>query len=344
MAAASTKKTAASKTASKKAPSSKSALKKPTSKESSKKLPSIAPRDVMQDVTDRILAELRAGAAPWVKSWRSIPGAGIPSNFATGRPYTGTNVVLLWMTASSRGYPTNQWLTFQQALDLGGNVRKGETGTKIVFLGTGKRREETVKEGERDTYAFWKQFTVFNAAQCDGLPEKAPVERVSRNPDRRDPEIDALLVALGSDVREGHGEAAYYPSADYITMPSFESFDTADHFYSTNFHEHGHWTGAKHRLNRDLKSRAHVQDYALEELVAELTAAFCCADYGLDGDLRHAGYIQHWIKLLEADKNAFSRAASAAQKAYKFLGETANRADMPESDDEAGEAMLLAAA
>ena len=140
-----------------------------------------------------------------------------------------------------------------------------------------------------------------------------------RNPDARDDLADQFLRSTGADIREGHGEACYVPSRDFISMPAFEVFKGADHFYSVAFHELGHWVGHKDRLDRDLKNRFGSKNYAAEELVAELCAAFLCAEFGFDGDLRHAGYIEHWIELLKADKRAFFTACSQASKAADYL-------------------------
>ena len=140
-----------------------------------------------------------------------------------------------------------------------------------------------------------------------------------RNPDARDDLADQFLRSTGADIREGHGEACYVPSRDFISMPAFEAFKGADHFYSVAFHELGHWVGHKDRLDRDLKNRFGSKNCAAEELVAELCAAFLCAEFGFDGDLRHAGYIEHWIELLKADKRAFFTACSQASKGADYL-------------------------
>ena len=140
-----------------------------------------------------------------------------------------------------------------------------------------------------------------------------------RNPDTRDALADEFLRSTGADIREGHGEAYYVPSHDFISMPAFEAFKGADHFYNVAFHELTHWTGHKSRLDRDLKNRFGARDYAAEELVAELGAAFLCAEFGFDGDVRNAGYIATWIELLKADKRAFFTACSKASKAADYL-------------------------
>jgi hypothetical protein len=139
-----------------------------------------------------------------------------------------------------------------------------------------------------------------------------------RNPDARDDLADQFSRSTGADIREGHGEACYVPSRDFISMPAFEAFKGADHFYSVAFHELGRWVGHKDRLDRDLKNRFGSKNYAAEELVAELCAAFLCAEFGFDGDLRHAGYIEHWIELLKADKRASFTACSQSVKSRRL--------------------------
>ena len=140
-----------------------------------------------------------------------------------------------------------------------------------------------------------------------------------RNPDTRDELADAFLGLTGADIREGHGEAYYVPSRDFISMPAFAGFKGVDAFYNVAFHELTHWTGHKSRLDRDLKNRFGARNYAAEELIAELGAAFLCAEFGFDGDVRNAGYIANWIELLKADKRAFFTACSHASKAANYL-------------------------
>jgi antirestriction protein ArdC len=306
------------------------------------KLPKPAPRgnrggaktmkDLYSGVTNRILAELEAGAAPWIKPWSAMPGCNHPHNAATGRPYSGCNVVLLWMATQSGNWPTMRYLTFKQALDLGGHVRKGETGTKVYFVKQLQVKDKDAgpdDDNKHKLVPMMREYTVFNIAQCDGLPPKIlePSARAPRNHDVRDMLADEFMMATQADIREGHGQAMYVPSIDAIMMPAFASFKDADNFYSTVFHELGHWTGAKSRLDRSEGMRGRFGDraYAAEELVAELCAAFLCAEFNMDGDLRHAGYIEHWSALLKADNRAFFTACSKAQAAADHLRELALR-------------------
>jgi antirestriction protein ArdC len=278
-------------------------------------------RDLYAEVSARIVAELEAGAAPWIKPWSATPGANTPCNAVTNRPYSGSNVVLLWM-AQAAGYRTPRYLTFKQALELGGHVRKGERGTKVYFV---KQLQVRDKGADDDTVTrivpLLREYTVFNVDQCENLPERivAPGAVKPRNSDERSAAIDEFLACTGASIREGSGEAYYRPGADVISLPRFEAFKNAAHFYSTAFHELGHWTGHKLRLARDLRRRFGEGAYAAEELVAELCSAFLCAEFSIDGDLRHAGYIENWIGLLKADTRAFFTACSKAQAAADYL-------------------------
>jgi antirestriction protein ArdC len=277
--------------------------------------------DLYAAITARIVAELEAGAAPWVKPWSATPGANTPCNAVSNRSYSGCNVVLLWM-AQAAGYRTPRFLTFKQASELGGNVRKGEHGTKIYFVKQLQVRDQRADDSsETRLIPLMREYTVFNVDQCDNLPDSIgtgePI-RV-RNPDTRDALADDFLRSTGADIREGSGEAYYVPSRDFISMPAFDAFKGVDHFYNVVLHELTHWSGHKSRLNRDLKNRFGTRNYAAEELIAELGAAFLCAEFGFDGDVRNAGYIANWIELLKADNRVFFTACSHGSKAADYL-------------------------
>jgi antirestriction protein ArdC len=276
--------------------------------------------DLYADVSARICAELERGAAPWVKPWSATPGANTPCNAVTDRPYSGCNLVLLWM-AQAAGYRTPRYLTFRQALELGGNVRRGEHGHTVFFVKRLQVQDKEGDDGDTKIVPMMKSYTVFNVQQCDGLPKcvMSAGEVRPRHRDERDPIVDAFLACSGATIREGAGEAYYRPGDDFICMPRFEAFKSAAHFYGVTFHELGHWTGHKSRLDRDLRARFAERAYAAEELVAELCAAFLSAEFSVDGDLRHAGYIASWIGLLKADPRAFFTACSKAQAAADYL-------------------------
>jgi len=274
-------------------------------------------RNLYREVTDKILAELRKGAAPWIKPWSGYAGPANPRNLVTGRPYSGANVVLLWITQQERGYERPVYLTYKQAEEIGANVRKGETGTTVCFVNSFAKKEEGADEERR--IPFLKAYTVFNVAQCENVPEKFTGTPKVRNADERIADVEAFIQSTGAIIGHGEGQAYYRPTTDTIMMPHFEAFRSAHHYYSTHLHELGHWTGAEKRLNRQLKNRFGDQAYAAEELIAELTSAFLCAEFGFDSELRHAGYIESWIKVLQKDERAFFTAASQASKAAEFM-------------------------
>jgi antirestriction protein ArdC len=277
-------------------------------------------RDLYAEVSTRIVVELERGAAPWVKPWAATAGANTPCNAVTNRPYSGYNVILLWL-ARGRGWPTPRFLTFKQAIEAGGNVRKGEHGTKVIFVKQLQIKKRDSDEADTRLIPMLREYTVFNVAQCENIPDSIKAGRPMRvrNPDTRDVLADEFLRSTGADIREGHGEAYYVPSKDFISMPAFGAFRCADHFYNVAFHELTHWTGHKLRLDRDLKHRFGERAYAAEELVAELGAAFLSAEFGFDGDVRNAGYIATWIDLLKSDKRAFFTACSKASQAAEYL-------------------------
>jgi antirestriction protein ArdC len=273
--------------------------------------------DLYQTVTDRIVAQLETGCLPWAKEW-STGGSGVPMNAVTERPYSGINVLLFWI-ASQDGYAKARYLTFKQALEAGGNVRKGEHGTKVYYF-----KQLTVKDrstGDDKTIPMLREYTVFNVAQCENLPERVVNGKATtiKNLDEREADADAFVKTTGADVREGAGVPAYIPSKDFISMPPFASFKDRPAFYATAFHELTHWTGAKARLDRDLSTRYAEHAYALEELVAELGAAFLSAEFGFDVVSRSAAYLKSWIKACRDNPRAIFTAASKASKAAEYL-------------------------
>ena len=183
-------------------------------------------RDLYAEVSARIVAELERGAAPWVKPWSATPGQNVPQNAVSNRPYSGCNVVLLWL-ARERDWTTPRFLTFKQAIEAGGHVRKGEHGQKVYFV---KQLEVKVdEEAEARWIPMLREYTVFNVDQCDGLPDNLRAGKPKRacNPDTRDALVDEFLRATGADMREGHGEAYYAPGHDFISMPAIEAFKSA---------------------------------------------------------------------------------------------------------------------
>jgi antirestriction protein ArdC len=269
-----------------------------------------------ESVTNRIIEEMKQGTVPWVKPWKSGKTTGImPMNAVTGRAYNGINIPLLWHSADVHAYQTNEWLTYQQAQKAGAQVRRGEKSTTVVF--TKKLRIKDKDTDEDKQIGMLRTFAVFNTAQTDGL--KA-TEQLPTNPTPIGNElVDAFIAATKADIRIGGNVACYVPSKDFIALPPIKAFETMESFFATALHELGHWTGAKHRLDRGLKDRYGTQGYAAEELAAELTAAFLCAHLEIKGELRHADYIANWIELLKEYPRVMFAAASKASQAADYL-------------------------
>jgi antirestriction protein ArdC len=282
--------------------------------------------DVYTRITDQIVAELEKGVRPWHKPWNAGHVAGPISRplRSCGKPYSGINIGMLWATAMERGYSAPIWMTFRQALELGAHVRKGEKGTLVVFASKITRTEQDDSgEAHEREIPFLKGYTVFNVEQIDGLPAHYTASTAPRlNAEQRIERAEAFFAATRADIRHGGNSAHYVPSLDYVQMPPFESFRDASAYYATLAHECTHWTRHEKRLDRDLgRKRFGDQGYAMEELVAELGAAFLCADLDLTPQIRddHAPYIAGWLKVLKDDKRAIFTAASHAQRAADFL-------------------------
>ena len=271
-------------------------------------------RNLQQEIADRIIAAMEGGKLPWNKPWSGSVGGGMPKNAITGRAYSGANVILLWMTAEERGYTSPKWLTYKQAAEAGGTVRKGEKGTTVVYVSTFQKEGD---DGKVASVPFLKAFTVFNVEQCDGLTIEAPA--VYQNNEERDALCDAFIATTKADIRHSGARAFYNHAGDFIQLPAWEAFNGREGYYATALHELVHWTGAKARCDREFGKRFGDQAYAVEELVAELGAAFMCAEFGYDCIDQSAAYIQNWIALLKTDPRVFTMAASKASRAVEFL-------------------------
>lgn len=282
------------------------------------------PESVYQEVTGRIIAELEEGRVPWVQPWgRARAGVGLPRNAASGRPYSGINILILWGAVIECGYASQNWLTFRQALAMGGHVRKGERGVPVVYADRFTPKDEKGRaEAEGDeprAIPFLKRFTVFNVEQCEELPEAACQGAEPLPECETIPHAEALIAATGAEVRIGGERAFYAPGADFIQVPPQPAFFEPINYYRTCFHELGHWTGHTSRLARDLSGSFGGKAYAREELVAEMAAAFTCANLGIVPTVRHADYIGSWLEVLREDSRAIFRAASHASRAADFL-------------------------
>ena len=277
-----------------------------------------------EEITGQIIAQLEAGRVPWVQPWdATASGPDLPRNAITERCYSGVNILILWGAVIQHGYPSQSWLTFRQALDAGGAVRKGEHGTTVVyadrFIPKGER-ERAAREGvEPGSVPFLKRFTVFNLAQCEGLREGLAPHRAPLPEREIIPHAEAFIAATGADFRIGGDKAFYVPSRDFIQVPPQPAFREQINYYRTCFHELSHWTGHATRLGRDQSHRNGSHPYAREELVAEMGAAFVCARLNIAPTVRHADYIATWLDVLREDSRAIFRAASQASKAADFL-------------------------
>ena len=285
--------------------------------------------DIYARITDCIVADLEKGVRPWMQPWRAsnaVGGVTRPIRH-NGLPYSGMNVLLLWSEAFARGLVNPMWMTFKQALELGGAVRKGETGSMVVFASRFTRTETDAAGEEFDReIPFLKAYSVFNVAQIDGLPNHYYGQKAEpvRDPVARIEHADRFFANTGAVIRHGGSQAYYAPSLDVIQMPPFESFRDAASYVAVLSHEATHWTAARHRVDRDLSRYAKDRsERAREELIAELGSCFLCADLGIAPELEpradHASYLGSWLKVLADDKRAIFSAAAHAQRAVAFL-------------------------
>jgi antirestriction protein ArdC len=281
---------------------------------------------VYQNVTDKIVADLEKGELTWLKPWSAgnMDGRVLKPLRHNGVAYSGINVLMLWAASMEQGYCSPFWMTYRQAKELGAHVRKGERGQQVVYAGTLSKTEEQDDGSEEErSFRFMKAYTVFNVDQVEGLPEHYYVKpEPVIDPALRDENADRFFAATGADVRHGGNQAYYAGGSDHVQMPVFECFRSPEAYYATLAHELTHWTKHKSRLDRDFgRKRFGDEGYAREELVAELGAAFLCADLGLTPEpgTDHAAYIQSWLKVLKNDKRAIFSAAAYAQKAADYL-------------------------
>lgn len=299
-------------------------------------------RDLYQEVTNRIVTALEVGTVPWLRPWKdSVSTGGFmePHNAVTGRAYNGINVLILGTTH----YASQGWLTFKQAKELGGNVRKGEHGTGIVFWKF-ERREDPQNPGKLKTIPFARMYTVFNVEQCENLDSK----RVKLPTPPVPGQFDCNRVAAEKGIRVNHGgnRAFYSPAYDSVQMPSADSFKSPEHYQGTLAHELTHSTGHPSRCNREFGKRFGDMAYAFEELVAEIGSAFFCARTGIPMEgLQHADYVANWLSVLKGDKRAIFTAASKAKEACEFLlgkPESLTQGESSEEGTEQGELGLAA--
>lgn len=281
--------------------------------------------DIYTRITNRIVADLEQGVRSWLKPWNAEHAAGRITRPLRHNaiPYRGINVIMLWSAAVAGGYAAPIWITFRQAKELGAHVRKGEKGNLVVYANTITKTDENTGEEAAQEIPFMKGYTVFNVEQIEGLPEKfyAPAEP-RLDPVQRIDHAEKFFAATGADIRHSGNRAYYAATHDRVQMPPFETFRDAESYYATLAHEITHYTGHPSRLDREFgRKRWGDEGYAMEELVAELGAAFLSADLDLTPEPRedHAAYIASWLKVLKNDKRAIFTAASHAQRAADYL-------------------------
>jgi antirestriction protein ArdC len=293
-------------------------------------------KDVYTRITSQIVESLEKGVRPWIRPWNAEHAAGRITRPLrhNGQPYSGINVLALWTSAMAQNFAAPIWITYRQATELGAQVRRGEKGSLVVYANSITRTEHDDATGEDATreIPYMKGYTVFNVEQIDGLPEiyyakVAP----TLDPVARIDHAEKFFAACNATVKHGGNRAYYAEELDYVQMPPFEAFRDAESYYSTMAHEYTHWTKHTSRLSRDLGRKSWGDaGYAAEELVAELGAAFLCADLELAPDPReeNASYIATWLEVLKHDSRAVFAAASHAQRAADYL----NKLQEPSSD------------
>jgi len=278
--------------------------------------------DVYEQITNAIVSAIEEGAGKYEMPWHALSA---PLNAINRKPYRGVNVLMLWATAQKQAYTSNEWATYRQWQETGAQIRKGERSTTVVFWKFYDRPEEQEEDSdapEDRPRCFARCYHVFNAGQVDGyvpqtaeqLPESVRIENADR-----------FFASLPAVVKHGGDRAFYSPVGDFIQMPPFAQFKSAEGYVCTKAHEFAHWSGAPSRLNRDLSGRFGDERYGMEELIAELTSCFVCADLQIQSEPRvdHAPYISSWLRILKNDKKAIFTAASKAQEAATYLQQLA---------------------
>ncbi len=288
-------------------------------------------KDVYTRITAQIVEHLEKGVRPWIRPWNAEHAAGRITRPLrhNGQPYSGINVLSLWMSALSQNFAAPIWMTYRQATEMNAHVRKGEKGSLVVYANAITRTEhdETTGEDTEHEIPDMKGYTVFNVEQIEGLPEIYYAKAVStHDPIARIDHAETFFGSLGATIRHGGNRAYYAQELDYVQMPPFEAFRDAESYYGTLAHELTHWTKREQRLNRDFgRKRFGDEGYASEELVAELGSAFVCADLELHQEPReeNAAYIATWLEVLRNDNRAIFAAAAHAQRAADYLNQKA---------------------
>jgi antirestriction protein ArdC len=279
--------------------------------------------DVYEQITSALIAAIEEGTGTFEMPWHSMSN---PVNAANQKAYRGVNILILWAAARKHNYSSHEWATYRQWSELGAQVRKGERSTIVVFwkFYDSETEEQHEEVGDTPTLprCFARAYHVFNAAQVDGYETK-PQNLLSES--ERIAHADAFFNALPATIKHGGDRAFYSPSGDYIQIPPFAQFKSAEKYASTLLHELAHWSGAKPRLNRDLSGRFGDASYAIEELIAQVSTSFLCADLQIRSEpsADDAAYVSNWLQVLRHEKRAIFTAASKAQEAANYLKQLA---------------------
>lgn len=313
-------------------------------------------QDVYERVTNKIIAALESGTRPWIRPWGDVLTPSMTNSVrplrSNMKPYRGINVVMLWSEAYSKGYTNPIWLTYKQAQEFKCNVRGGEHGSLVVYADRFKKTEVIDGEQVEKSIPFMRGYTVFNIQQIEGdLPArfklKTAAEIEAQPVAARIEQAESFVANTKANISHGGNQAFFMPSQDRIQMPHFAAFKSVESYYATLLHELTHWTHGDGRLVREFgRKRWGDEGYAAEELVAELGAAFLCADLSIALEPRpdHASYIASWLKVLKNDKRAVFTAASYAQAAADYLHGFQPNAAIDDDDDESESAEPLAIA
>lgn len=280
-------------------------------------------QDLYQRVTEKLLEAMERGVVPWVQPWTTT----LPSNAVSRRAYRGINVLMTWLHQLEGGYSSSAYLTYKQAQEHGGQVRRGEHGVTVVYYKQVPKSSGPDQDLEKERGYWWlaRGYTVFNLDQVDGADGlRSKVATGSSRPFDPIEECERIVHATGAEIVPGD-RASYSPQSDTITMPPPATFVTPAAYYSTLFHECAHWSGAAHRLNRDLTGRFGDPRYSFEELVAELTAAFVGARVGIEQVSQSSAYLASWLTALREDRKAIFTAAKLAAAAADFLAPAGER-------------------
>lgn len=278
--------------------------------------------DIQETIVAGFIEDMEQGVMPWETPWDRDTADCIPANAATGRPYSGVNVLLLWKAMRERRFSGNRWLTFRQARAVAGGVGKGERGTRIAFAKRFIPAAEKARiacgeitEAEARSRFCWKAYHVWNLDQIRDVPPTL------READGKadDSDVGKWIADTGAEIRVGGVEASYHSVHDYIVLPDLSRFESVDDYHQTALHELSHWTGHPTRLNRPFAGKDEIEVYAFEEMVAEISAAFLGHELGVTASQRSSDYLAFWLQGLKADARYLFRAAFFASAAAEYL-------------------------